>query len=200
MNTCYTVITDGYDTLKDPYVTEGWEYIVFSDVRIEHPIWECTVTGKHNREVKIKANTLLHRNLTLYVDGSMQIIGDLNEFCEEVPNWFTIHQHPYRDNIFQEAEAVIKLNKMNRGLVMSQMNRYLKHGYEVNGLAECNIMLRDLSDQRVRDICNDWWEEWLTSCGRDQLSLPYVFWSHNQNMDLFGEDIFRKYFILNRHK
>lgn len=199
MNTCYTVITNNYDTLKKPYVSPGWEYIVFSDHYISDPIWNCTVTSKHNRDVKIRAHNELHENLTLYVDGSIEIIGDLNAFCSEVPNWFSMWKHPHRDSIFQEAEAVIRLKGMDRRSVYSQMKRYKKRGYNDIGLAACGVMLRDLSDSKVREICDDWYDEWLLSCGRDQLSLPYVFWKHGYEMDLFDNNVFNKYFRWLKH-
>ena len=199
MNTCFTTITNNYDELRDPYVSDGWEYVVFSDRHLESDIWNCIVTDKHNRELKIKPNTEMHRTLNLYVDGSIQIIGDLNEFISEVPQWWSMWKHPHRNTLKQEAKAVVKLKGMNQALVDQQMDRYKKAGFKDIGLAACGVILRDLSDQVVRDMCNDWYDEWLNSCGRDQLSMPYVFWKHGFEMDLFGNDIFNKFFKWGKH-
>jgi len=194
MNTAYTVITNSYDELKDPYISDGWEYVVFSDEYIEHDIWNCIVTEKHNREIKIKPNTEMHRTLNLYVDGSVQIIGDLNQFISEVPTWWSMWKHPHRDTLAQEAEAVIRLKGMSRVLVGQQMDRYKKAGFKDIGLAACMVLLRDMDDKVVRTLCNAWYDEWLNSCGRDQLSMPYVFWKAGYKMDLFDNTIFNKYF------
>lgn len=200
MNTCFTCITNNYDDLKDPLViTPGWEYVVFSDKYLKSDVWNCIVTEKHNREIKIKPNTELHKNLTLYVDGSIHIIGDLNEFCSEVPNWWSMWKHPHRDTLKQEARAVVKLKGMNKELVRQQMYRYSKAGFRDIGLAACGVLLRDLSDPDVVKLCNSWYDEWLNSCGRDQLSCPYVFWKHGYKMDLFGNEVFNKYFKWGKH-
>ena len=42
----YTVITNDYDTLRDPrVVTPGWRYVCFSDQPIESDVWEFHKIG-----------------------------------------------------------------------------------------------------------------------------------------------------------
>jgi len=199
MNTCYTVITGGYDTLKPPrIISEGWEYTVFSDKFIDVPPWGCIVTDKHNRELKIMPNAELFNNITLYVDGSIEIIGNLNKFVKEVPNRYASCKHPHRTNIMQEAEAVIRLKGCSRPLVMQQIDRYIDAGFD-EPLAECCVLLRNLNDPVVRRINKLWHSEWLNSCGRDQLSFGYSCWKYGLKPYLFDQVVFKRYFKLYSH-
>lgn len=200
MNTAYTVITGGYDELKPPKViSEDWEYVVFSDTFIDVPPWQCVITKNHNRFIKIKAEDLF-RNITLYVDGSIEIIGDLNEFIKEVPNWYSAWKHPHRSSVKEEAKAVVSLKGCDPIEVNEMMARYKKEGFRDNmGLAACGVLLRDLSDKSVRRINSIWYNEWLGGPGRDQLSFMYSFWKAGYSPDLFSDDIFNKYFKWGAH-
>ena len=199
MNTCYTTITNGYDELKPCPEAEGWEYIVFADRFLDVAPWRCIVTGKHNRDLKIKSHGEMHRNLTLYVDGSIEIIGDLNELIKEVSNRFAAWKHPHRDRLEEEARAVIKLKGCNPGLVWQQVEKYTKEGYKGDTLAACGVLLRDLSDSVVRDVNNTWYNEWVGSCGRDQISFLYSCWKHGIEPDLFSNEVFNRYFRWGNH-
>lgn len=193
MKTCYTVITNSYDELKDPYVSDGWQYVVFSDRHLDSDVWDCIITEKHNRDIKIRPHLEMFENLTLYVDGSIEIVGNLNEFVSEVPNWFSIWQHPHRQCTFDEAATVISIKGMNSKRVWKQMERYksLPRNW---GLGANGIMLRDLADEKVKQICELWWSEFNRGAPRDQLSLMYCFWSMGYKPDLFDNSIMQKYF------
>jgi hypothetical protein len=195
---CYTTITGGYDYLKPPFVSKGWRYIVFSDRYIESDVWECYVTDKYDREIKILGHEELFHTPCLYVDGSISIKGDLNEFMGQINGWFDIWKHPHRDCIFDEAEAVIRLKGMNRGKVERQMKRY-KEVPKNWGLGANGCMFRDFSDPVVRNICQLWWNEFCRGVPRDQLSLMPTFYSMGYMPDFFNNDIFNKYFIWEKH-
>ena len=200
MNTCYTVISPAsYDELKPPrIISEDWQYVVFSDRHIESDVWDCIVTDKHNRDIKIRPHLALFNNLTLYVDGSIEIIGDLNQFITEVPTWLTLWKHPSRNCTFDEAATVIDIKGMKADKVWRQMARY-KSMPRNWGLAANGIMLRDLSDSKVIEICDMWWDEWERGAKRDQLSLMWCFYSLGYKPDLFDNSIMNKYFNWGRH-
>lgn len=201
MPTVYTVISNSYDTLKDPkIVSDGWEYICLSDQPIESDVWQYRHLECHNREPKIMAHEYFD-GLTLYVDGSISIHGDLNEFIAETPNWFSLWSHPHRGCTYEEAEAVIKLKGMSPTSVYNQVDRYAKEGFPYNfGLGANGIMLRNLSDPTVQAICDLWWTEWERGTKRDQLSLMYSFWKMGYEPDLFNDSVMQKYFHWGNHK
>jgi len=201
MKVCYTTITNNYDILKDPeYITPNWQYVVFADRHYESDVWECVITDKPNREIKIKGHVDLFKSLTLYVDGSIQIKGDLNVFISKVPNWFTLWKHPFRHSVYQEGQEVAKLKGIPKGRVKQQMNKYKKEGFPYHfGLYACGVMLRDFNDSEVRRLCDEWWEEFEKWVPRDQLSLPYVLWKNGYKADIFDQSVFDKYFHWGKH-
>jgi len=199
MKTCFTVITGGYDELKPPRViSDGWEYVIFSDKFLDVPPWNCIVTDKHNQELKLMPNADLFNNITLYVDGSIEITGDLNKFVKEVPDRYTTWKHPHRTTITQEAEAVIKLKGCNRAMVYKDVNRYINAGYS-GPLVASGVLLRDLNDPVVRRVNKLWYNEWLNSCGRDQLSFGFSCWRNGLEPYLFDQDVFKRYFKWGSH-
>lgn len=196
---CYTCITNSYDDLRDPFVSEGWRYIVFSDHYIESDVWECYVTDKSNREIKILGHEELFHAPALYVDGNIRIIGDLNEFVNEIDGRFDLWKHPHRDCVFDEAEAVIQLKGMKRKLVNEQMKRY-KDMPRHWGLGANGIMYRNFANAEVRAICELWWKEFKKGVPRDQLSLMPLFWILGKRPGLFSNEVFNKYFSWESHR
>ncbi len=198
---CYTVISNNYDHLKDPkIVSEGWEYICLSDQPIESDVWQYRHLECHNREPKIMAHEYFD-GLTLYVDGSISIYGDLNEFIAEVPGFMTAWAHPHRNCLFSEMDAVVKLKNIDSMEAHKQANQYLLDGMPKNwGLAGCGVLLRDLSDPIVGDLCEQWWQQYEEGVKRDQISYPYIFWKNGYRMDLFDQGVFNKYFVWHKHK
>jgi hypothetical protein len=196
---CFSVITNGYDDLREPYISKGWRYVLFSDQFVESDNWECYITEKPDREIKIKGYTELFHQPALYVDANIRIIGDLNEFRKEITGWFDIWKHPHRGCIFDEAKAVIKLKKADPVMVNHQMNKYgfmPKHW----GLGANGIMFRDFGDPVVRNICELWWKEYQQGSSRDQLSLMPVFYSLGLRPNFFNNEVFDKYFRWEKHR
>lgn len=198
MNTVFTTITNRYDDLKPPRViSEGWEYIAFMDEFVDVPPWQCIVTQKSNRELKILACEMFH-NLTLYIDGSIEIRGDLNEFIKEVPHRYSVLRHPHRDSVKDEAKAVIKLKGISSEIVQKQLSQY--KGFPDNmGLAACGVLLRDLSDPDVRRVNRIWWDGFVYQSGRDQLNFMQSCWLAGVEPYLFSSEVFNKYFKLHKH-
>jgi hypothetical protein len=192
---------NNYDELKDPLiVSEGWQYVVFSDTHLYSDVWECVIVKESNRFMKIKGFVEMFQTLTLYVDGSIHIKGDLNQFITEVPNWFTLWQHPHRKTVKQEVEAIIKMKGISPLRARDQLKKYVNRGFKDDmGLYQCGVMVRDFSDKTVREICSDWYYEFESGVKRDQISIPYVFWKHGYKPDTFDDSIFNKYFIWGKH-
>jgi len=197
MKTCFTVITNNYDELKPPrVVAHGWEYVCFSDKFLDVPPWNCIITTKPNREIKIKAEELF-RNLALYVDGSIEIIGDLNEFIKEVPHKMTAWKHPHRKTVAEEAEAIIRIKGCDPVQVWSQFHRY--NVYKDDMLAACGVLLRSLNSRNIRMINSFWYNEYVNGVKRDQLSFIYSCKKHGVTPHLFDNTVFNKYFYWCKH-
>ena len=197
---CYTCITNSFDTLKDPKViTPGWEYICFSDTEQHSDIWDCRITDKVNKDVKILGWHEIGEQPALYVDGSIEIIGNLNNFVQGIRSDFSLWKHPSRDCIFQEADAVVAVRGQDRERVDEQMVRYeaIPRHY---GLGQTGVLYRDFSVEWVRAVSYMWWREIVQGVNRDQLSLSYLMWLSGHKQFLIPAVIIGRHFKLYRHK
>ncbi len=200
----YTVITNQYDTLKEPkFVTPGWKYICFSDAPIESKVWEwCAIENfpRIDRRIRIKAHEYFKSGIVVYIDGSYLIKGNLNSFIHWVPTTFSMELWGRRQCLYKEAQELIDRNMIDPLVWEKQKERYQQEGFPEDwGMGRNGILVRNLSNRKVRDINERWWEEWETGAKRDQLSLMYCFWKAGWRPDLFSRPIIKKCFISKRH-
>ena len=211
----YTCITDGYDTLSSPIeVDPRLDYYYFSDDPASvvtpwrfKPVGLAHATPKdQNRYIKMHPHEVLpDYDVTVYVDGYIQIVGDLYPWIlatlsseEDV----FCYQHLYRNCIFAEAAACAHYSHEWIWTIASQMRRYRVEGYPVdNGLFEANVIIRRQS-ARMRRLMDAWWSEYSSGVKRDQLSLPLVAWRLGIPLGSLGESdprLGHRYFRLVRH-
>ncbi len=185
----YTCITKGYDTLKIPSVTDDRiRYFCFTDTpEIVSPPWELQslpldwldAKGK-NRYVKMFPSQYLeNHDLSIYLDGSIGIVGDLSVLIEEVlarPEEIFLYSHPQRNCIYSEAAACAHFSHDWIWTIAKQMRRYMEFGFPVNsGLFEAGVLIRKNTSQ-IEKLMDAWWREYSAGAKRDQLSLPFVAW------------------------
>lgn len=177
----YTVITNQYDTLREPrVVTPGWRYICFSDKPIESKVWEyweIENIDRIDRRVKIKAHEYFDSGIIVYIDGNFKIVGDLNDFISNISSPFSFYRHNQRNCSYKEAEVLLERDMLDSVLWNRQKKRYQSEGFPIEwGLGENSILVRDLSNDKVRGVNESWWNEWENGGKRDQLSLMYCLW------------------------
>ena len=190
----YTCITGGYDNLIEPtYITNDFDYICFTDnLNMKSNVWQIRPlpeetnelnTIKKQRYVKINPHLLLSEyELSIWVDGNIEIKGDLNEFIKENANdtdCIFVPEHPVRNCIYSEEKAVLSLRKDVKENTSPQIDRYKKEGFPRKyGLLQSNILLRRHNENDCITIMEDWFEEIRNGSHRDQLSFNYVSWKH----------------------
>ena len=196
----YTCITRGYDSLKIPLsVDERLAYFCFTDTPdIVMSPWEYRpidlkgLTPKdQNRYIKMHPHEFLpDYDVTVYLDGNIQIVGDLYELFYRLlnaPENIFIYRHLLRDCIFAEAAACAHYSHDWLWTIAAQMRRYSREGYPVgNGLFEANVLIRKNTD-RTRCLMDAWWREYRSGAKRDQLSLPFVAWRLGISVGSLGE-------------
>lgn len=185
----YTCITGGYDELTAPaHADPEIDYVCFSDGETS-PVapWRMidvrhlAMTAKdRNRYVKMHPHLVLpEHDVSVYVDGSIKIIGDLGSLLVEAQNRsevLLLYDHPRRDCIYDEGEACAFYGHDWGWRIRRQMDKYRSLGYPTNnGLFEAGVMIRRDSDD-MRRLMDAWWCEYSTGVKRDQLSLPLVSW------------------------
>lgn len=193
----YTVITGGYDQLKQPRnITPNTDYIVFTDnVNIDGGVWEVRPLPievndlsnvKKQRYIKINAHKVLSDyEDSIYVDGAIEILDDLSNWVSSITKdevSVYIPTHPVRRCIYQEAIACLLLKKDTQESINKTI-KFLKDQKfpENQGLVQSNIIYRRHNDQYSVKLMDLWWEVLETYSHRDQLSFNYALWKTGNN-------------------
>lgn len=191
----YTCITGDYDDLKDPqYISEGFDYVCFTDnLELKSNIWEirplpieCEELSqvKKQRYVKINPHLLLNEyDISIWTDGCVSLIGDLNELVNSVIEddiSVYVPKHPIRNCIYKEAKAVVEIKKDTSDIVKSQIERYKQEGFPSEyGLLQSNILIRKHNEKDCIRLMEAWFDELKCNSHRDQLSFNYVLWKNS---------------------
>lgn len=205
----FTCITGKYDDLKEPkIITEGWQYICFTNnkdlCKKENTAWNVIYmdlpTTKHQREIKINPSKFINYDISIWIDGSIQICCDLDVFTYKYHREkFTTLLHPHRKCIYEEAEACIKLKKDDRIIICDQMAEYRKSGFPRDmGMIGSGLIIRT----RCRENDNfavKWWNEVEKHSKRDQLSFNYVMYNNRIKYNLISFGVLKNEFLLHKH-
>lgn len=196
----YTCITGDYDNLLEPYYMDPkCEYIIFSDQNIKSDIYKTFKIPKKienmnniliNRYIKLHPHEIFEKeyDYSIYIDGNIQQISNLSAFINNINEEIGIamHKHSVRNCIYEEAKALKIQKKGNKKFINEQIKKYENEKFPPNyGMAEANVIVTDLNNNKSKKIFEDWWEEFINSKSmRDQVSLPYILWRNNISMDL----------------
>ena len=186
----YTCITGGYDQLRDPEVASpGWKFIAFTDTPIESAIWEqrplASPEGlsavKQARWHKTHARELFGKDaLVIWHDGNLTLKFDPDYLVGKfLPRGVHLasYQHPQRDCVYDEANAIISLKKDTAESVGAAVECLVKMGMPVKyGLTETGIMIQRTSD-KVSEFMNMWWSYIEQFSHRDQLFFDFTRWA-----------------------
>ena len=105
--------------------------------------------------------------------------------------------HPDRDCIYQEAEAVVELKKDTENIVSIQIHKYLGENYpKNNGMIASGILYRTHNDPVVKELMNEWWNEVKLMSRRDQLSFNYVCWKKEFQYSICDLDYSKSEFFI----
>jgi hypothetical protein len=201
---CVVPIFGDYDTLKEPFVSEGWKYICISDRHHKSDVWKTKVF-KSDLTDKRKSGyvlTQLHRlidfDIACVVGGQIQINDDLNKYITEDFDFISLN-HPSRNCVYKEAQACILLDKDNPKTIAKQMYKYLENGYPVNnGMIQTGVTFRK-DNNLIRTFMNHWWHEIEQGSHRDQLSFNYVLDKYKINHKEISSNLLNKQFKLHNH-
>ena len=211
----YTAIYGGKDNIIKVPKIKGVDNILFTDSHIKDTHgWEVRNVKGENKSNNLNAKQfkiLPHKflseyNLTIWVDGNVEF-KDIASFIEEFKsNNMTVFDHNHSEDkrccIYDEANAIIKLNKDDIEVVNKQIQKYSELDYpKKNGLICGGILLRQ-NNEIVNDLMDKWWDEIINGSVRDQLSFNFVAWKENFKPHYIKMDIRNNKFfkIIKRHK
>ncbi len=201
----YTAITGGYDHLHDPaFVDPSLDYVCFTDSStIKSNVWQIKQIENPNnldnirlaRRHKIMCTEYVGEyDYSIWVDGKVQIIGDLKELIHTYHKGSPLLCFPHfvRDCIYDEANACVNAKKGNFLEIEKQVAQYKNSGYPAhNGLIDSCILFRSHHANALEKLMSAWWNEVQTQSTRDQLSFNYVCYTQGFNYDLcnlYSED------------
>lgn len=183
----YTAIIGPYETLKEPLIiTPGWKYICFTDQPFISDVWRIRKPNNPNytpqmfaRYLKIMFQNHLDADISIWVDGSFTINTDLNDWVKDHhKGQFSAPKHPWRNDVFEEAQVCIAQNRGDKNQIIKQMNFYLDKVPRNNGLIQSGILIRTHTDT-VKALCQAWWMELLNHSVRDQIGFAKASMDHD---------------------
>ena len=207
----YTAIFGPYDSLKKPKVRpKGVDFVCFTDQDIRSDVWQIRkvvmpIEGDPVRSARMY-KILPHRYLgsydvSVWVDGNLEIRGDLQEAAEKYLETFAmaVYDHAFaknmdksrsRDNLnnpYEQAAKIFELAAKGRKkdgpeVVRMQMDIYRKEGFpEDTGVLLSQVLYRKHRDEKVVVAMEEWWKQIKLHSKRDQLSFNYVAWKKHLN-------------------
>jgi CMP-N-acetylneuraminic acid synthetase len=207
----YTCITNAYDTLKEvKNPSSDIDYICYTDnLGLKSKTWQIRnipkevkdkrlCTTKTARYIKINPHLFFPEyTMSLWIDGSMGIIGDIKTFIANNYDSFLLMKHPVRNCIYDECGVVIKSKKEIPTIAQSQINEYKKQRMPSNnGLVQTGLILRRHNDDINKKIAGEWWAEIEKHSKRDQLSFNYVVWKNNFEYRTIDSSILNSEYIM----
>lgn len=195
----YTCITDGYDNLKQPRVTE--EQCDYFCLSFEQPkdlgVYQWVdiagmFQGEMSDNVRINRFCKLHPHLffkdyrySIYYDGSFEIMQGIAGLVKKIGKaGIGLYEAGGYGNldIYGEA-ALLMLSQRTSGdspeIIIGQVSRYVKEGFPRNfGEAINNVIAREHNNTKCINIMETWWNEIKKESRRDQLSFWYAVWKN----------------------
>jgi hypothetical protein len=115
---------------------------------------------------------------SLYIDNTVRPLkppAAFFEFVESSDAAIWAFAHPFRNCVFDEAEAVKEASYDDPSLVDQQMRHYRLLGYPANaGLNATTVLARRHNDPNLATAMDDWHGQVLRFSKRDQLSFNVI--------------------------
>ena len=193
----YSAITGNYDNVHEPMVKDSrFDYILFTNnPNIKSDFWKVIFLDNPDkldnvrlaRNVKIQGYKYLKGyDYSIWVDGKLQIIGDVCKYIQLNRNKMPMLCMPHYINncVYEEMDACKRLAKDNIEIMQQQIDRYKKEGYPSQyGMIDSCVLVRDLKNDALNIVMDTWWNEVLNNSYRDQLSFNYAFWKNDYVYD-----------------
>ena len=155
----YSAITGGKDA-KRKDIKCFTAYNKFKDPRMNAKIY------------KVLSHLFVEDEYSVWIDGNLELKVDEEVLIDLLGDKdIAVFTHPYRTNVFDEAEECKRLGLDNPEVIDEQIKRY---GGGVYGLGACYLIIRRHTEE-VKRRNEAWWAEICRGSVRDQLSFPYVF-------------------------
>jgi len=202
----YTALFGDYDVVK-PIHQKDFDCIIFTDNKdLNIDGWRTIYiepngnARKQSRKVKICPHLYIDNyDLYFYIDANFEVINDLNEYVNSYfRGGFLTLQHPKRNCIYKESDAILALKKENEDTLYTQLNEYINKGHKRNqGLYQNGVLVRDNS---ANEMCELWYNEIEKYSYRDQVSLPFIVQKYRYNISVIPSQRINRFLKYHPHK
>ena len=205
----YTSIFGDYETLKNPVVIDGLDYICFTDNKnLKSDIWDIRYVESDldippslfYKKIKCLSHDYLPEyDITIWLDANF-VVKDLNYLNHLMNNFksnkIMLYKHVClagiaRDCAYEEGRYSMTIPKYGKEKLASQLNEYeYLHSFPKNkGLYQSGFIMRNNKNQDVIDF-NKFWLNEIERFGKVypqcQVSLAFTLWKLNINFDVIN--------------
>jgi hypothetical protein len=208
MKTClYTAIFGDYETLKDPIIIDGLDYVCFTDNKnLKSNVWDIRYIEAPTdqppslfyKNIKCLSHEYLPEyDTTIWLDANF-VIRDKNYLNYLIENFksnkIMVYKHVClagmpRDCAYEEGKYSMTMGKYSKEKISSQLNEY-EHLHEFpkhNGLYQSGFIMRNNRDEDVIEF-NKFWLNEIQRFGRVfpqcQVSLAFTLWKLSIDFDV----------------
>jgi len=190
----YTCIFGTVDEIHEPiFVPDNCDFYIVTDQdlptasswikkKVDFSVFPGAVDPvTKNRFVKMHPHLIFPEyDYSIYLDGTIQARTDLTEWIQEMPVvGLKMFNHPVRHCTYTEIEACIKAGKGSKSDLLRYAAFLRSQGMPENyGLVEGGVIVRQSHNPVCVSLMTQWWQEFLQQSRRDQISLPYILWKN----------------------
>lgn len=204
--TVYTSLIGGIDELCEKQNTEGADFVAYTNHKsetwqVKEPYDKFKDDRRNSRIQKIMPHLFIDTPYSIYIDANVELKVPAQKLIDEFlkDKDIAVFRHSGRDDVYQEANAVILMEKETLKEANGQVKAYAKQGIkEHSGLAECGVIIRRHTPE-VNAMNEKWWIDYCRYSSRDQLSFPVAFDLSKVNL-IEGAVWRHPYFSYNNHK
>ncbi len=188
---------------RPPLADSPWNFLDVSDIRKN---LSGLTHAEQSRWYKMHPHRLFpDYSYSIYLDGNITPISDLTEWIHRIgPCGIATHRHPYRNCVYQEAQAILQRGKDTQERIDRQVRFMIEADFPKSyGLADCGIIARRHHHPFCIDLMEQWWREFLAHSRRDQMSFPYLLFKNGVRMEevttLGGNRMYNDAFYISEH-
>lgn len=201
-----TSMTGDYDNLTNPeYQDEDFDYYFFTDGDSTLEGYTSVKTEQDyprlDKLVKIQPYLFLNHDVFIWHDANMHQVASLKPLLASVDKPMAFLNHPSRNCVVEEIEAIAAFKRGNVEEVCRQVQEYLSEGMPPQfGLWECGVNIK-FNTPEVREFTHEWFNNMDKGSYRDQLSFAYTMWKNPIDINWLHTSTYRgREFKLSPHK
>lgn len=192
---CYTAIFSPYDDLKEPKViTPGWRYICYTDQDLKSDVWQVIkVETPMRAQLAARYYKIMQHSVfiddSIWIDGSFLINCNLTEFWEKnAIGPMTFCRHPFRNGVYEEVHACMKLEKAPIIRLTDQWQNLTKEGIPAHAQVAATGLIMRFYDQVTDDFCKKWFDEIKKYTLRDQIAWSKIAYQNPKGINMINWD------------